>query len=297
MTRNPDDQLRWHRTTLDGRIAFYGDAGDGPPLVFVHGWGLSARSYASAFPLIAATGARVIAPALPGFGKSQPLDGEYTFEKLANWLDDLLEHVGIEEPAAFVGHSFGGAVATAAAWYHPHRVRALVLVNSVGGSVWKRGRRGDRLMADRPLWDWGLRLPGEFRRRDYRKVLPVVVKDLLGNALTNPGALRRAGELARTADLRDELATLAEQGLPVSILWGSDDTVVPEATFLSMCDAAGSDGDIIDDAGHAWLLADPEGFGELVTNSLTVQRTLAERTGDTAPPRQTSTTDGVEATA
>jgi pimeloyl-ACP methyl ester carboxylesterase len=186
------------------------------------------------------------------------------------------------EPAALIGHSFGGAVATALAWHHPDRVRALVLVNSVGGSVWKSGRRGDRLLADRPLWDWGLRLPGEFRRRDYRRVLPVVVKDLVTNALTNPGALRRAGELARTADLRDELATMAERGLPVTILWGSDDNVVPEATFLAMCDAAGSDGDIIADAGHAWLLADPEGFGELITNSLTVQRTLAERTADGA---------------
>lgn len=280
MPRSPDARLRWHRTTLDGHAAFYGDAGDGPPVVFLHGWGLSARSYAQALPLIAATGARVLAPALPGFGKSEPLDGEYTFEKLTNWLDELLEHVGIEEPVAMVGHSFGGAVATAMAWHHPQRVRALVLVNSVGGSVWKSSRRGDRFLADRPLWDWGLRLPGEFRRRDYRRVLPVVVKDLVANALANPGALRRAGELARTADLRDELATLAERGLPVTILWGSEDNVVPEATFLAMCDAAGSDGDIIADAGHAWLLADPEGFGELITNSLTVQRTLAERTSD-----------------
>ncbi|MEX2421365.1 MAG: alpha/beta hydrolase, partial [Actinomycetota bacterium] len=67
-------------------------------------------------------------------------------------------------------------------------------------------------------------------------------------------------------------------GLPVSILWGSEDNVVPEATFLAMCDAAGAPGDIIENAGHSWLLADPEGFGELVTNSLAVQRTLTERT-------------------
>lgn len=249
-------------------------------MVFLHGWGLTARSYARALPLIAATGARVIAPALPGFGKSAPLQGEYTFEKLAGWVDELLDHLGLDEPASLVGHSFGGAIATATAWHHPQRVRALVLVNSVGGSVWKAGgRRGDRSLEERPLWDWGLRLPSEFSGRDYRKVLPVVVRDLVGNAMGNPRALWRAAELARRADLRDELATLAERGLPVSILWGSEDNVVPEATFLALCDAAGAPGDIIEDAGHAWLLADPEGFGELVTNSLTVQRTLTERTG------------------
>jgi pimeloyl-ACP methyl ester carboxylesterase len=285
--RHPDARLRWHRTTLDGQAAMYGDAGDGPPVVFIHGWGLSARSYAHALPLIAATGARVIAPALPGFGSSDPLPGEYTFEKLANWVAELLDHAGIDEPAAFVGHSFGGAVATAVAWHHPERTRALVLVNSIGGSVWKTGARGDRLLADRPIWDWGLRLPGEFRRRTYRKVLPVVVRDLVTNALVNPGALRRAADLARNADLREELATMAERGLPVSILWGSEDNVVPEATFLAMCEAAGSEGDIIADAGHSWLLADPEGFGELITNSLTVQRTLAERTGDHRGPEDT----------
>ncbi len=278
-----DVRLRWHRTSLDGRTAFYGDAGDGPPVVFFHGWGLSARSYASALPLIARTGARVIAPALPGFGRSEALEGEYTFEKLAAWVIDLLDIIDVHEPAALVGHSFGGAVATATAWHHPERVRALVLVNSIGGSVWKESRHGDRTLADRPLWHWGLRLPGEFSRRDYRRVLPVVVRDLVGNALSNPRAVRRAGELARNADLREELATLAARGLPVSILWGSEDNVVPEATFLALCEAAGAPGDIIEEAGHSWLLADPEGFGELVTNSLTVQRTLEERTGDHRP--------------
>lgn len=285
MARHPDARLRWHRTTLDGRLAVYGEAGDGPPVVFLHGWGLSARSYAQALPLIAAGGARVIAPALPGFGRSDALPGEYTFEKLANWVDELLEHVGVEEPAALIGHSFGGAVATATAWHHEDRARSLTLVNSVGGSVWRTGRRGEQLLADRPLWDWGLRLPGEFGRRDYRKVLPVVLRDLVGNALMNPGAVRRAADLARTADLREELATLAERGLPVSILWGSEDNVVPEATFLAMCEALGAPGDIIEDAGHSWLLADPEGFGELVTNSLAAQRTLAERSRSARPRR------------
>lgn len=296
MARSLDVRLRWHRTTLDGSPVVYGEAGDGPPVVFLHGWGLTARSYARALPTIAATGARVIAPALPGFGRSAPLDGEYTFEKLARWVDDLLDHVGVDEPAAIVGHSFGGAVATATAWHHPERVRALVLVNSVGGSVWKTGgHRGDRQMAERPLWDWGLRLPSEFTGRDYRKVLPVVVRDLVGNALTNPRAIWRAAELARTADLRTELATLAERGLPVSILWGSEDNVVPEATFLALCDAAGAPGDIIEDAGHSWLLADPQGFGDLVTNSLAVQRTLTERTG--AASREPHPTGGFEASA
>jgi pimeloyl-ACP methyl ester carboxylesterase len=284
--RPVDVRLRWHRTTLDGREAVYGEAGDGPPVVFVHGWGLSARSYADALPLIAASGHRVIAPALPGFGRSDALPGEYTFEKLANWVDTLLDHVGVEEPAAFVGHSFGGGVSTATAWHHPDRARSLTLVNSIGGSVWKDGNRGTRSLADRPLWDWGLHLPSEFRpsglggRLPWRqsRALPVVLRDVLTNAVTNPGAVWRAADLARRADLRAELTELAERGLPVAIVWGSEDTVVPEATFLAMCEAVGAEGDIIADAGHSWLLMDPVGFGEVVTNSIAVRDTVSDRT-------------------
>lgn len=267
--------LRWHRTTLDGRVAFYGQAGEGPPLVFIHGWGLTARAYASAIPAIANAGARVIAPALPGFGRSDPLQGPYTWERLAKWVDDLLDHAGVDEPAFLVGHSFGGGVATATAWYHPERTRSLVLVNSVGGSVWKTGRRGDRQLSERPLWDWGLRVPREWTKKEYRRVLPVVARDFVTNALTNPGSLRRAAKLARSADLREELAALAERGLPVTILWGNEDRVIPESTFAAMCEAAGAPGDIVEKAGHNWLLADPTGFGEHMTNSLTIHDLLA----------------------
>lgn len=291
-----EHRVRWHRTTLDGRTAVYGEAGDGPPVVFVHGWGLSARSYARALPLIAASGHRVIAPALPGFGRSDPLPGEYTFEKLANWVDTLLDHLGVDEPASLVGHSFGGGVATATAWHHRHRARSLTLVNSVGGSVWKDATDGQSSLADRPLWDWGLHLPADFRPpglggrgawKVSRKVLPVVLRDIATNAVTNPGAVWRAADLARRADLRDELSELAERGLPVAIVWGAEDTVVPEATFLAMCEASGASGDIIEDAGHSWLLMDPEGFGEVVTNSIAVRDTVADRTPRGAEARTT----------
>ncbi|MBW3657837.1 MAG: alpha/beta hydrolase [Actinobacteria bacterium] len=284
------DDLRWHRTTLDGRAAFYGEAGDGPPVVFIHGWGLTSRAYARTLPLLA-RGARVIAPALPGFGRSDPLPGEYTWEKLARWVDLLLEHAGVDEPAFLVGHSFGGGVATATAAHVPERVRSLVLVNSIGGSVWKQGRRGERLLSDRPLWDWGLRLPTEFARRDYRRVLPVVARDFLTNAVANPRSLVRAARLARTADLRDELAALHERGLPVSILWGNQDRVVPEAAFVAMCDAAGAPGDVITEGGHSWLIADPVGFGEIVTNSLTIHA-LLERKAATARADQAGAVPG-----
>lgn len=281
MPRVPQDRrhdVRWHRTTLDGRVAFYGEAGDGPPVVFLHGWGLSARSYAKAWPRVVRAGARVVAPALPGFGKSDPLPGELTFEKLAHWTDQLLDHLGVDEPAFLVGHSFGGGVATATAWHHPERVRSLVLVNSVGGSVWKQPDQvGARNLGDRPLWDWGLHLPAEFTTRGYGRALPVVARDFAENVLRNPRNLWRAGALARQADLRGELADIADRGVPVTVLWGNQDRLIPEAAFVATCEAAGAPGDIVERGGHSWLLADPEGFGEVITNSLTVHALMERR--------------------
>jgi pimeloyl-ACP methyl ester carboxylesterase len=273
----PTPRLRWHRTTLRGQVAHFGDIGEGPPLVFVHGWGLSIRAYAKALPELARAGVRVIAPALPGFGRSAPLTGTYTFEKLALWLDELLDQAGVDEPAFLVGHSFGGGVATATAYHHPERARSLVLVNAVGGAVWKRDAENEHSLADRPLWDWGRHFPLELRARRIHKVAPVIMRDFVENAIRNPKALRLAANLARTADLRGELATLAARGLPVTVLWGDQDKVIPQATFASICEAAGTEGDIVSDAGHAWLLADPAGFGELMTNSLTIHALMSRQ--------------------
>lgn len=271
-------RLRWHHTTIDGRLAAYGEVGDGPPLVFLHGWGVSGRSYARALPVLAAAGTRVVAPALPGFGRSDALPGKPTWEKLAKWVDDLLDHIGADEPAFLVGHSFGGGVATMVAWHHPHRARSLVLVNSVGGSTW----RSNKSLADRPIWDWGLHLPTEWTRKGYRRVVPVVARDLASNLLRNPRNLVKAGRLAASADLREELNALRETGLPVTILWGDQDRVLPESAFIALCEATGSDADIVDGR-HSWLIADPEGFGEILTNSLSVHSLVKKREAAPVP--------------
>lgn len=273
VTRLPEHlALRWHRTTLDGRVAFYGEAGEGPPLVFLHGWGLTSRAYAATIPALASAGARVIAPALPGFGKSEEVPGDLTWEKLAAWVDDLLDHAGVDDPAFFVGHSFGGGVATMTAWHHPERVRSLVLVNSVGGATWKP----ERSLADRPIWSWGMHLSTEWSRRGYRKVLPVVVRDLAENILRHPANLWKAGRLAAAADMRGELAELAAGDLPITILWGTGDGILPEPAFIAMCEAIETDGDTVH-GGHSWLLADPDGFGEVITNSLAIHSLLTRR--------------------
>ena len=100
------------------------EAGDGEPLVFLHGVGGDAASWA---PQIAAfSGAfRAIAWDMPGYGLSRSLD-HMTFPALAGSLLELLDRLGLER-VHLVGHSMGGMVAQEFAALWPERIAALVL--------------------------------------------------------------------------------------------------------------------------------------------------------------------------
>ena len=162
------------RTFVQGRTATYGVAGEGMPVVLLHGWALGQHTYRDVISTIAEQGCRVIAPALPGFGGSADLPGDsFSLRGYALWVAELLDTIGIDEPVVMLGHSFGGGVAVRFAHDHRDRVRSLVLVNSIGGSAWKSGR-GLRSIAERPLWDWGLHFPSDvWPIRQATRVLPV----------------------------------------------------------------------------------------------------------------------------
>src|SRR5205085_6867324 len=129
--------------------------------------------------------------------------------------------VGVTEPALVIGHSFGGGVAIQLAHDRPEKVRSLVLVNSIG--------------TPRPLWDWAVRFPGNSLPGDLTKMLPVVIEDALPNLVRNPRGLWRVGNLARRANLTEELEELKRRELPVVVLWGDKDRIVPKQSFAAMC--------------------------------------------------------------
>ena len=184
------------RTWVQGRPAGYSVAGQGMPVVLLHGWALAQHTYRDVVERIASQGCRVIAPSMPGFGGTHDLpDHHFSLGGYAAWVDDLLTALEIDEPAVVVGHSFGGGVAIRLAHDHPERVRSLVLVNSVGGSAWKRGSKL-RSIAERPLWDWGLHFPSDvWPIRQATRVLPVIAEDLLPNLVRHPRAIVKVANL------------------------------------------------------------------------------------------------------
>ncbi len=264
------------RTFVQDRPATYGMAGEGLPVVLLHGWALGQHTYRDVIGALADQGCQVIAPALPGFGGTAELPGEvFSLRGYAQWVADLLDTIGLEEPAVVVGHSFGGGVSVRFAHDHRERVRSLVLVNSIGGSSWKSGG-GLRSITERPLWDWGLHFPGDvWPLRQATRVLPVLAEDLLPNLVRNPRAIVKVANLARRADLRSELEGLRDSGLPISIIWGTRDGIIPRESFEALCVASGVEGTVVEGS-HSWLLADPQQFGEIITNDVRVAQAARE---------------------
>src|SRR3954464_922392 len=105
-------------------------AGEGPPLLLLHGIGNSAQTWAGVLDRLAASHT-VLAPDLLGHGSSDKPRGDYSIAGYANGMRDLLSVLDLEQ-ATVVGHSLGGGVALQFAYQFPERCQRLVLVGSGG---------------------------------------------------------------------------------------------------------------------------------------------------------------------
>jgi 4,5:9,10-diseco-3-hydroxy-5,9,17-trioxoandrosta-1(10),2-diene-4-oate hydrolase len=114
---------------VEGHNARYLTAGDGPPLVLLHGVGTSSGEWSWVLPDLARNN-RVYAVDLPGYdGSYEPPD--YAPAYTASFVNSFLDAVGVES-AVVVGNSFGGLAALHLALSEPPRVSALVLADSAG---------------------------------------------------------------------------------------------------------------------------------------------------------------------
>ncbi|WP_051399444.1 alpha/beta fold hydrolase [Haloechinothrix halophila] len=265
MTKDAE-RLVWCKDDVAGGITQYGVGGTGRPVLFLHGWGLSGRSYEPALRRLLAAGRRVYAPSLPGFGGTAPLEREdLSLGSYAAWVADYVRDVGIETPIDVLGHSFGGGVGVRLAHDAPDLVERLILVNAIGGSAWRDGRGVVRPMAERPLWDWGFQLRNEVRpSRRSALAMPRIVREAVPNLARNPGVVWRVASMARAADLATELAALRRRRLPVTVTWSDRDTVIPFASFAALRAALGDPHSVIVSGGHGWLIDDATLFGQVL---------------------------------
>ncbi len=263
-------RLTSHLTEIDGRTVAYATGGQGLPVLFIHGWGLDHRAYLRPLKQLMLRGCRVIAPSLPGFGGSAGLRAsDLSLTGHAEWLARFLDEIGETEPFVVLGHSFGGGVATRLAVENPSCVSSLVLVNSVGDPTAFQFRFGQR--TGRPVGF--TRLPAGLALlwpsaggAHVRRFSANVVENLL----RDPMAVTRTAWLARRADVRDDLETLAARDLGITVLWSDRDTVIPYSAFDTFCQSFGAHGHVAA-GGHSWLLTEPDSFAQVLSNLLAVE--------------------------
>ena len=240
----------------------YSDVGSGRPVVLIHGWPLSGRSWESQVPALVEAGYRVVTYDRRGFGaSSQPWDG-YDYDTFAADLDALMNHLDLRD-AALVGFSMGGGeVVRYLASYGSDRVGKAVLASAVPPFLYKADDNPDGGLDDATIatMEAGVRsdriafLDGfctsfftAGRKLKVSEPQRVYARDLAAGA-SPKGTLDCIAAFART----DFRADLAKVTVPTLVIHGDSDATVPfEVSGKRSAEAiAGSTLVVIEDGPH-----------------------------------------------
>lgn len=229
-------------TTQDGTEIFFKDWGakDAQPIVFHHGWPLSADDWDAQMLFFLANGYRVVAHDRRGHGRSAQVDHGHDMAHYAADAAAVAEHLDLRN-AVHIGHSTGGGEAAAYVARHGQpqgRVTKVVLVSAVppimveteqypGGlsiEVFDGLRAG--LAADRAQFFRDV-AAGPFYgfNRAGAEVKPAVVDNwwrqgMMGSALAHYHGIKAFSETDQTDDLK-------AISVPALVLHGDDDQIVP----------------------------------------------------------------------
>jgi len=226
-------------TTKDGTRIYYNDWGEGQPVVFSHGWPLSADAFEDQMFYLAQRGYRCIAHDRRGHGRSdQPWNGN----DLDTYADDLAELTAALDlkDAIHVGHSTGGGeVARYIGRHGTGRVAKAVLIGAIppvmvksdknpgGTSIEEFDKLRAGVQADRSQFWRDLSLPFYGYNRQDAKVSEGVRESfwLQGMMCGFPGSYFCIKAFSET-DLTEDLKKI---DVPTLVLHGDDDQIVPIA--------------------------------------------------------------------
>ena len=267
--------------TIHGYKRAFRIAGSGPAILLIHGIGDNSTTWAGIHAKLAQR-FTVVAPDLLGHGKSDKPRADYSAAAYANGMRDLLSVLDIER-VTIIGHSLGGGVAMQFAYQFPHLVDRLILVGA--GGVTKDVNIALRF-ASLPMGSEALALLRLPLVLPALQVMGRLAGLMLGSTAIGrdlPNILRILDDLpeptasaafTRTlravVDWRGQIVTMLDrcyltEAIPVQIIWGSEDVVVP-VRHAHMAHAAmpGSQLEIFENSGHFPFHDDPARFLDLV---------------------------------
>ena len=261
--------------TGDGVLRYH-EAGDGPPLLLLHGSGPGVtgwRNFRGNLPVLAEN-FRCLVLEFPGFGISDDTGGHPMFAA-GGAVTRFLDGLGIGQ-AAVIGNSMGGIVGAQFAIAHPERVSRLVTVGGVGTNVFSPGpSEGIRLLmqfTDDPTRE---RLVAWLRSMVFDPAL--VTEEMIAERwelATAPGTLESARRMygsaafaatakaARDSGAPPYWAMLHKLTAPTLLTWGRDDRVSPvDMAILPMRAIPRAELHIFPSCGH-WVMIEQKAAWE-----------------------------------
>ncbi len=217
---------------------YYEDFGSGQPVVLIHGWPLSGRSWEKQVPALVEDGYRVISYDRRGFGRSsQPWEG-YDYDKLTADLNRLLELLDLTE-VTLVGFSMGGGeVARYVGRYGTERVGKAVFAAAVPPYLYKSAANPDGGIDDATLTGFhdGIRadrvafvdgfVTNFFSVRGRTDLVsePLRLENVRIAAAASPKGTLDCTTAFSTTDFRDDLKAFT---IPTLVIHGDSDAIVP----------------------------------------------------------------------
>jgi pimeloyl-ACP methyl ester carboxylesterase len=240
-------------------LVYFLDRGSGPPLLLVHGLGMSGEMFEPVVESLARRH-RLIIPDLRGCGRSRNLPPPYSVKRQAADLAALLDRLGITSTTA-LGYSQGGPVVQELALDYPQRVRALVLSNTYAYNMATVREKMESRIVPLLLQLLGIRLFVKLVISLGLNELPKEQAAWVANLIartwgeSDTKSITLAWREAMAFDSRERLQEIA---CPTLIIAASNDKAVPmhHATMLHN-GIARSRLAVIEGADHALLWAHP----------------------------------------
>ena len=249
---------------VDGLKVHYRDRGprDAPVLMLLHGSSASLHTW-EGWAAALSDRFRVVALDLPGHGMTGPWPsgGDYSLAGYAEFLDRFADRLGLQR-FSLAGNSLGGTIAWTYAGLHPQRVERLILIDAAGYPRPEQRRFFGVL--NFPGAELALRwLTPRFRvaatlrsvYADSSKVDDALV-DRYRDLVLRAG--NRAAILPRLRQYAPDLTLLRRLDMPVLVMWGAQDRIVPPAdAFRFQNDIEDAVLQIYSDLGHVPMEENP----------------------------------------
>ena len=259
------------KITLPELNIAYEEQGSGIPLLFIHGFPLNRQMWRPQIAALSAS-AHVLAPDLRGHGETMPTPAPYSMDMLADDCAAFLEATGVSQPVVVCGMSMGGYITLAFYRRHRERVAGLILAATRASADTPEGKANRdksvgqvRELGIRPVVD--SMLPKMMAPTTYAAHPDLVshVKEIM--EATSPEVM--VGALLGLKERPDSTAMLAQIDVPILILHGLDDQLIPfkEAEVMH-AGIRNSQLHLLQDAGHLLNLEQPALFNQVLSDFL-----------------------------